>query len=80
MEKYICETRKWTGSAGLHLSSKIYIEMSGELKSKPFFSQKMNRLKEELQFVGIHRTNCININMLAAPGTCSQLHVTSSRE
>ena len=38
MVREICETWKWTGPVGLHLSRKIYIDMSGELKSKTYFS------------------------------------------
>lgn len=68
MEREMCDTRKWTGSVGLHLSSKMYIDMSGDLKNKTYLSQQMNRLKEELQFMGIRPTNSNNINMPAAPG------------
>ena len=48
----------------------MYIDMSGELKKKTYFSQQMNRLKEELQFIGIHPTSSNNINMPEAPGIC----------
>ena len=70
MEREICDTRKWTGPVGLHLSTKMYIDMSGDLKKKTYLSQQMNLLKEELQFMGIRPTNSNNINMPAAPGTC----------
>ena len=44
--------------------------MSGDLKSKTYLSQQMNRLKEELQFMGTHTANSNNMNMPAAPGIC----------
>ena len=69
-EREMCDTRKSTRSVGLHLSSKMYLGMSGDLKKKTYLSQQMNRLKEELQFIGIHPTSSNNINMPAAPGTC----------
>ena len=70
MEREMCETRKWTGPVGLHLSSKIYIDMSEDLKSKTYLSQQMNRLKEELEFMGTHPANSNSMNMPAAPGIC----------
>ena len=70
MEREMCDTRKWTGPVGLHLSSIIYIDMSGDLKSKTYLSQQMNRSKEELQFMGTHPANNNNMNMPAAPGIC----------
>ena len=70
MEREMRDTRKWTGPVGLHLSTKMYIDMSGDLKKKTYLSQQMNLLKEELQFMGIHPTNSNDINMPATPGTC----------
>ena len=61
---------KLTGPVGLHLISKMYIEMSGDLKNETYLSQQMNRLKEELQFMGTHTANSNNMNMPAAPGIC----------
>ena len=68
MERKMCDTSKWTGPVGLHLSGKLYIDMSGDLKNETYLSQQMNRLKEELQFMEIRPTNSNNINMPAAPG------------
>ena len=70
LEREMRDTRKWTGPVGLHLSTKMYIDMSGDLTKRTYLSQQVNRLKEELQFMGIHPTYSNNINMPAAPGTC----------
>ena len=70
IEIEMCDTMKLTGPVGLHLISKMYIEMSGDLKNETYLSQQMNRLKEELQFMGTHSINSNNINMPAPPGTC----------
>ena len=70
METEMRATEKWTGPVGFFLSSKMYIDMSGDLKKKTYLSQQINRLKEVLQFMGIHPTNSNNINMPATPGTC----------
>ena len=70
MEKEMCDTRKWNGPVALLLSSKMYIDMSGDLKKKTYLSQQMNLLKEELQSMGIHPTKSNNVNMSTAPGIC----------
>ena len=70
MEKEMWDTRKWTRPVGLELSSKMYVDMSGDLEDKTYLNQQMNRLKEELKFIGINPINSNNINIPAAPGIC----------
>ena len=54
MEPCMTDTKNWRGSLGMHLGGKIYIDMSGDLKDRKYFHQKMESLQKELQHMGIH--------------------------
>lgn len=71
MESDMCDTRKWTGSVGIHLCNKIYIDMSGDLNDQTYLREKINQLKKELENMGIQPMNSPireNISSQQLPG------------
>ena len=60
MEQGMCDTINWKRSIGMHLSGKLYINMSGELTNEQYLIQQMDLLLNELKFMGIEPSNTID--------------------
>lgn len=53
MEKSMSNSREWTGSVGMHLGGKIYVDMTGDLADEAYLSKQMKILQREIQSIGI---------------------------
>ena len=53
MEKSMSKSREWTGSVGMHLGGKIYVDMTGDLEDEAYLSKQMEILQREIQSIGI---------------------------
>ena len=53
MEECMLDTIKWTGVVGMHLGGDIYVDMSGDLDSETYLSEKMKDLENKLRAKGI---------------------------
>ena len=53
MEKSMSNSCKWTGSVGMHLGGKIYVDMTGDLEDEAYLSKQMEILQREIQSIGI---------------------------
>ena len=53
MEKSMSNSREWTGSVGMHLGGKIYVDMTGDLEDEAYLSKQMEILQREIQSIGI---------------------------
>lgn len=53
MEKCMSNSRKWTGSVGMHLGGKMYVDMTGDLANEVYLSKQIRALQRELQSIGI---------------------------
>ena len=62
MEKDMCDTTKWKRLVGMHIGGKKFIDMSGEFNDKTYLNQTMKLLQDELQFMGIKRSNTVDKN------------------
>ena len=62
MEKDMCDTTKWKRLVGMHIGGKKFIDMSGEFNDKTYLNQTMKHLQDELQFMGIKRSNTVDKN------------------
>ena len=53
MEKSMLDTNSWKGLVGSHLGGHMYVDMSGDLENKTYFSQQLKDLQRRLQSKGI---------------------------
>ena len=53
MEKCMKNPFKWTGSVGMHLGGKVYVDMTGDLTDKVYLNEQMSFLQKEIQSIGI---------------------------
>ena len=53
MEKSLCNISTWSGLVDFHLGGEMYVNMSGNFKSKTYLSQQMEDLVKQLQSKGI---------------------------
>lgn len=53
MEKGMCDTSSWRGLVGSLLGGHLYVDMSGDLENKTYFSQQLKLLQRRLRSKGI---------------------------
>ena len=53
MEKSMSNSREWTGTVGMHLGGKIYVDMTEDLEDEAYLSKQMEILQREIQSIGI---------------------------
>ena len=59
MEKSMHDTKKWTGSVGMHLGGEMYVDMSGDLENKTYLKQQLKLVQKQLQSKGIQPSSGI---------------------
>ena len=53
MENSMSNSREWTGTVGMHLGGKIYVDMTEDLEDEAYLSKQMEILQREIQSIGI---------------------------
>ena len=49
MEKEMLDDRKWTGSFGMNLAGRIFVDFSGDLDDQRYLSTKIGELKRRIE-------------------------------
>ena len=62
MEPCMTKTEEWKGHVGMHLTGKVYIDMTGNVQNKTYLRKSMENLQKELWYMGIKPMN--NTNMV----------------